>query len=207
MAATQNWSRTEFEKVVKTAFFVENKKDVYLDVEHADYINIAEMIRWAKENGWDAVETPSESLHVSKSKTMTTEDRYAYIKNLGKSRILLGPAAQALDKTFKTQSITAELEQTVIKAMADCHARQTELMLNNSCNILFDSDMDTNELLTSLNEGYRKHIQSIIQSTMETGQAWEIASMAIAACARYVNISARMAISNIPRHGLSTLPI
>ena len=61
-----NWTKEQVERVVKTAFFVENRDTVNLDVEHADWRNIQDIIRWAKENGWDAIETPGETVQVSK---------------------------------------------------------------------------------------------------------------------------------------------
>ena len=62
-----NWTREQVERVVRTAFHVEKRDSVSLDVEHADYHNIAQIIRWANENGWHAVEIPEcETVRVTK---------------------------------------------------------------------------------------------------------------------------------------------
>ena len=40
-----NWTKEQVKRVVKTAFFVENRDTVNLDVEHADWRNIQDIIR------------------------------------------------------------------------------------------------------------------------------------------------------------------
>lgn len=51
-----DWSRAEFDKRVNTAFYVNKQDRISLDVEHASYINIQNMLTWAQEMGYPAVE-------------------------------------------------------------------------------------------------------------------------------------------------------
>ena len=63
-----NWTREQVEHVIRTAFYVEKRDSVSLDVEHADYHNITQIIRWAEETGCNAVEGPEcETVRVTKA--------------------------------------------------------------------------------------------------------------------------------------------
>lgn len=51
-----NWMYEDYKRVVNKAFYVENKKNIGLDVEHSSASNIKNLIKWAKEDGYEAEE-------------------------------------------------------------------------------------------------------------------------------------------------------
>ena len=59
-----NWTRTEFENVVTKAFDICGEETVTLDVEHSDRKNMDDIISWAKEMGYDAVERGCDIIRV-----------------------------------------------------------------------------------------------------------------------------------------------
>lgn len=53
-----NWTKEQVRRAIAEAFYVEKRSSVALDCEHADYHNIKDIIRWAKEMGFYAEEHP-----------------------------------------------------------------------------------------------------------------------------------------------------
>ncbi len=53
-AYTPNWTKAEFERTCKKAFFIDMKPRVHLDTSRSDSRNEKDIVRWAKENGWKA---------------------------------------------------------------------------------------------------------------------------------------------------------
>ena len=64
--SSYNWTHTDFTNVIHTSFVVEKRESVYLDVEHSDRKNMDDIIRWAKEMGFNAIEKNSDTIKVWK---------------------------------------------------------------------------------------------------------------------------------------------
>ena len=61
-----DWTRENYRSAVHQAFFVEKKKSISLDVEHAGWRNIKDIIAWAESDGYEAAENPrSETVRIS----------------------------------------------------------------------------------------------------------------------------------------------
>lgn len=61
-----NWTREEFDTAVRQAFFVEKRSSVCLDVEHSDRKNMDDIVRWAREVGYNAEEKNSDAIRIWK---------------------------------------------------------------------------------------------------------------------------------------------
>lgn len=59
-----NWTRDEFDNVIKTSFVIEQRESVCLDVEHSDRKNMDDIIRWAQEMGYHAEEINMDTIKV-----------------------------------------------------------------------------------------------------------------------------------------------
>ena len=127
---------------------------------------------------------------------MDRVNRYYYIRNLTNAQILPGIACQALEQALGGHEIADDYEHAIIRAMADCHSRQMELVISNAAYVMFNPETDNDHLLISLHESYRNHIQDIIRPAMQENHAENVYGLAINACARYVNIATRIAIAN-----------
>ena len=61
-----NWTYDEFVDVMRTSFVVEKRNSVCLDVEHSDRKNMDDIIRWAKDMGYNAEEKNMDTIRVWK---------------------------------------------------------------------------------------------------------------------------------------------
>lgn len=59
-----NWTREEFDNAIKRAFVIEKLSSVCLDVEHSNRKNMDDIIRWAKEAGYNAEEKNMDIIRV-----------------------------------------------------------------------------------------------------------------------------------------------
>lgn len=61
-----NWTYDQFKRVVSNAFDVEGNETVSLDVEHSDWRNIEDIMRWATEMGYTAREVNCDVIRVTR---------------------------------------------------------------------------------------------------------------------------------------------
>lgn len=70
-----NWTKAEFERCVNTAFYVEKKDSVTLDVSRADWRNMEDIMRWAKDLGHEAIEVNSDTIRVVNGTKITRKEQ------------------------------------------------------------------------------------------------------------------------------------
>lgn len=69
-----NWTHEELRNVLESSFGKEHLSEVTLDTEHSDYANVKDIVRWAKEMGYEAeILLCGEKVHVSKRKKVLSE--------------------------------------------------------------------------------------------------------------------------------------
>ncbi|WP_196031646.1 hypothetical protein [Flavonifractor plautii] len=61
-----NWTYNDFINVTRSAFVDNNKKFIYLDVEHSDRKNMEDIMRWARQHGYCAKEVNSDTIEISR---------------------------------------------------------------------------------------------------------------------------------------------
>ena len=61
-----NWTHDELVRVLHQKFDIEGKKSISLDVEHSDAANMADIIAWVQEMGYEAKEINSDLIQVIK---------------------------------------------------------------------------------------------------------------------------------------------
>ena len=61
-----NWTRSDLENVLQQTFLIEKRDSVCLDVEHSDSRNMDDLLRWAREMGYNAAEKNSDIIRVWK---------------------------------------------------------------------------------------------------------------------------------------------
>ena len=59
-----NWTYDEFKSVIDKSFGEEGLETVSLDVEHSDRKNMDDIIRWAQELGYTAIERNCDTIRV-----------------------------------------------------------------------------------------------------------------------------------------------
>lgn len=61
-----NWTHEEFDNAIEQAFVIEKRSSVCLDVEHSNRRNMDDIIRWAKEAGYNAEEKNMDTIRIWK---------------------------------------------------------------------------------------------------------------------------------------------
>lgn len=61
-----NWTRAEYDNVVRGALCRDGKESVVIDVEHSDRQNMDDLMRWAAKDGFVAEELDMDTIRISR---------------------------------------------------------------------------------------------------------------------------------------------